>query len=99
MDQKQSTPDASRLERPIDGLIAALCSTIRDQREQVKALEELATTYGDSCATYRLLYQAVHRALEKEQQRLRYERAARYRLEVENRDLRAEAMLRAGVAA
>jgi len=77
-------------QRPVDQVIAGLCNTIASQRDQIKALEALATSRGDDAATFKVMVTQAWTALHDEQEahartRERYERAV-----AEAREMRSQ---------
>jgi hypothetical protein len=75
-------------QRPVDRLIGTLCHTIAAQRDQIRALEALATSRGDDWASMGVVCTRALTALHDEQEaharlRVRYERVV-----IENRELR-----------
>ena len=80
-------------QRLIDQLIANLYTNIAAQRAQITALEDLAQSRGDDCASIRRVCTQALTALHDEQEahgrlRERYERVV-----IENRDLRVRSRL------
>jgi len=72
-------------QRPVDALIAGVCSSLAEIRERCRALEALATEGGDDAASAQLVAREAISALGREQQahaslRERYDRlVAEYR--------------------
>jgi hypothetical protein len=80
------------MSRPVDDLIAALCSTTAELREECAALKALAESRSDDAESYRLLAQQAVTALHDEQESHARLRKQHYRLTDEYREHRARTL-------
>ena len=88
------TTEPNLAQRPVDRLIAGLCASNAALRDRCQALEDLAQSRGDDCASMRLVCTQALTALHEEQ-KARSSLQERYdRVVSENRELRGRNTLR-----